>query len=182
MSNSKTIWATLGGVLSSFLAFIGIIGCCGLPILAGVLSFLGIGASQLTFFAQYRWWFIGFAILSLAFGFWQVYFRKPKGNCCTTSEETTESCCSPKSEEKSTCCGGETDKPKQSKSQLFQKIFLWAGAIIILMMLLVGLEEKQTTPADGDCCPAQTEAVQPSSCCPSQPETTQQPATCCPSN
>ena len=65
MSNKKTVWSTVAGILSSVLAFLGIVSCCGMPILAGILAAFGIGASQLSFFAEYRGWFIGFAIVSL---------------------------------------------------------------------------------------------------------------------
>lgn len=184
MSKSKTVWATIGGVLSSLLALLGVVGCCGLPILAGVLSFLGIGASQLSFFAEYRGWFIGFAILCLLFGFWQVYFRNPKKGCCGDTKESSGGCCSPKVEEKNNCCGGDPEPSKKTKSQLFQKIFLWAGAIIVIMMLLVGIEEKQNNAStDGGCCPPQTEVTKQSGCCPApatKPETP--PTSCCPGN
>lgn len=45
MSNTKTIWSVIAGLLSSVFAFLGIVSCCGMPILAGVLTALGIGAS-----------------------------------------------------------------------------------------------------------------------------------------
>ena len=51
MSDKKTIWSVIAGILSSVFAFLGIVSCCGMPILAGVLAALGIGASQLSFFA-----------------------------------------------------------------------------------------------------------------------------------
>lgn len=180
MSKSKTVWATVGGVLSSFLALLGVVGCCGLPILAGVLSFIGIGASQLSFFAEYRGWFIGFAIICLLFGFWQVYFRKPKKSCCSTGEEQAESCCSAPPKEPSGCgCGNDSEQPGKPKSQRTQKIILWIGAILVVLMLLLGVEEKQNNTAiEGACCPPQTETIKQSGCCP-EPET--QPTSCCPS-
>ena len=52
MSDKKTIWSVIAGILSSVFAFLGIVSCCGMPILAGVLAALGIGASQLSFFAD----------------------------------------------------------------------------------------------------------------------------------
>ena len=50
MNQRKTIWATVAGIFSSILAFLGVVSCCGMPILAGILATLGIGASQLRFF------------------------------------------------------------------------------------------------------------------------------------
>ena len=63
MSNKKTVWSTVAGILSSVLAFLGIVSCCGMPILAGIFAALGIGASQLSLFAEYRGWFIGFTLV-----------------------------------------------------------------------------------------------------------------------
>ena len=59
----------IASVISPLLALLGVISCCGLPILAGILATLGIGASQLSFFAEYKGWFIGFpsSPYSLAF-------------------------------------------------------------------------------------------------------------------
>ena len=76
MSKSGTIWTMIASVLSPILALLGVISCCGLPILAGILATLGIGASQLSFFAEYKGWFIGFAIISLLFGFIKHISRK----------------------------------------------------------------------------------------------------------
>ena len=175
MSKSKTIWTTIMGVLSSILAMLGLVGCCGLPILAGILAALGIGASQLSFFAEYRWWFIGFAILSLLFGFYQVYFKK-KGSCCGTEKENS-------------CCASESEKTGKPKSRLFQKIFLWTGAVIIVAMLVIGFNESKTVNSpNGGCCPTE-ELIQiqdNSGCCPAtQPTTTetqkeQKAPSCCP--
>lgn len=171
MSKSKTIWATVMGVLSSILAFLGLIGCCGLPILAGILAGLGIGASQLSFFAEYRWWFIGFAVLSLLFGFYQVYSKK-KGNCCGTENNT--SCCSTNSEEGT--------KPK---SLLFQKLFLWIGTTAITIILIIGFKENNAVNSVNEgCCPAEEVIPNNESCCPGtqslQPKLEQVPTSCCP--
>lgn len=162
MSKSNTIWATIVGVLSSMLAFLGMMGCCGLPILAGVLAWLGIGASQLSFFAAYRWWFIGFAVVSLLFGFWQVYFKKSKG-CCETAA--------------SSCCSGDAGKPK---SQLFQKIFLWIGVAVITAMLIIGFKENSTAglPVES-CCPDKEVIQSNEGCCP-EAEPVQPVESCCP--
>lgn len=136
MSKSKTIWATVAGIFSSILAFLGVVSCCGMPILAGILATLGIGASQLRFFAEYRGWFIGFAILSLLVGFRQVYFKKPGGCGCGCAT---------------------ADEKKPVKSQAVQKIFLWIGAALIVAILFAG--NRPETKNDGNCCPVQN------SCC-----------------
>lgn len=168
MSKSKTVWSTVVGILSSLFALLGIVSCCGLPILAGILATLGIGASQLSFFAEYRCWFIAFAIVSLLFGFYQVYFKK-SGECCTTQESAATSC----------CCTGTSGDTGNSKSQLFQKIFLWIGAVIIGVVLLIGSNDD-TAVSDSGCCPV--EKVDESGCCPAAKsvETPKTPASCCP--
>ena len=63
MDKKKTIWSGITGVVASVLAFLGVVSCCGMPIIAGILATVGIGASQLSFFAEYRGWFIAFAII-----------------------------------------------------------------------------------------------------------------------
>lgn len=149
MSKSKTLGAMIVGVLSSVLAFLGLLGCCGLPIIAGFLALLGIGASQLSFLEAYRWWFIGLAAISLLFGFYQVYFKK--SNCCCV--EDNRGCCS--------------EEPKKPASSLFQKTTLWIGAVAIVVLLVMGLTgNKGAVTSSGDgCCPVEQE--QPATdCCP----------------
>lgn len=150
---SKTIGSTLIGIFSSILALLGVVSCCGLPILAGILASLGIGASQLSFFAQYRWLFIGLAIVALLFGFYQIYFRKKK-NCCT---ETVE---------ENSCCSTVSPK-KKSKSILFQKIFLWVGAVAIIIILLIGFKEGSSSeiPAADNYCSTEESTQTSGSCC-----------------
>jgi len=173
MSKKSVIGTTSVGILSSLLAFLGVVSCCGLPIVAGVLAWLGIGASQLSFFAEYRPIFIGVAIVALLFGFWQVYFKK-KSSCCTTT-----SCC------------GTTDKQEETskpKSNIFQKIFLWIGAIVIALMLILGEQNAPAEQSNDSLTPQfQLQSV-PSSCCPAEPaketvqEKSNQSTGCCPQN
>lgn len=177
MSNRKTIWSVIAGILSSVFAFLGVVSCCGMPILAGVLAALGIGASQLSFFVEYRGWFIAFAIISLLFGFYQIYFKRSCSCCC---EEN----------------GSDKSLKKQARARGFQKIFLWVGAVIILVLLFVGNRAKQPT-SGSSCCPTQQEAILPAGegCCGSvAPEKTEscceaanemparKPGSCCESN
>lgn len=118
MGKSGTIWSMIASVISPLLALLGVISCCGLPILAGILATLGIGASQLSFFAEYKGWFIGFAIISLLFGFYQVYFKKETCGCGTNVSET--------------------NLKRRSKSKSFQKFFLWLGVAILVFVLFIG--------------------------------------------
>lgn len=142
MNNKKTIWSTVVSILSSVLAFLGIVSCCGMPLLAGVLAALGIGASQLAFFAEYRGWFIGLAIVSLLFGFYQSYFRTC--NCCGNDSEEA--------------------KRKKARSIAIQRVFLWAGAIVVTALLFAG-NGKQTNTSTS-CCPVgQEETIMQTDCC-----------------
>lgn len=148
MSKKSVIGTTSVGIVSSILAFLGIVSCCGLPILAGALAWLGIGASQLSFFAEYRPVFIGVAIAALLFGFWLVYFRK-KGSCCPQNS----------------CCSESPAKEEKPKSQLFQKTFLWIGAAVVIAMLVMG-NQANPIPESDPFAPAVQIKNQPSGCCP----------------
>lgn len=165
MNKKKTIWSGITGVIASVLAFLGVVSCCGMPIIAGILATVGIGASQLSFFAEYRGWFIAFAIVSLIYGFYQAYFKK-----------------------KSCCCSKDTSEQQPKSSGIMPKIFLWAGAVITALALFMETPESGASDSSG-CCPAQatdccgaefttetgtgccqsaTESIPQSSCCPSQ--------------
>ncbi len=149
MSKKSVVGTTSVGILSSILAFLGVVSCCGMPIIAGILAWLGIGASQLSFFAEYRSLFIGIAIVALLSGFWQVYFKK-SFSCCAT----VNSCC------------GTSEEDEKPKSKIFQKIFLWIGAIMIIIMLIMGnqnVPDSETIPF----APGLQLQSQPSGCCPS---------------
>lgn len=131
MNKLKTIGSTVVGVFSSVLAFLGLVTCCCLPILAGILASIGIGASQLSFFAEYRIYFIALAILSLLFGYYQLYFKKQK-NCCDSTGNDL-------SEKRNSCCTDQVEeKQNRPKSQKFQKIFLWIGTVIVAATLIGG--------------------------------------------
>lgn len=160
MNKKKTIWSGITGVVASVLAFLGVISCCGMPILAGILATLGIGASQLNFFAEYKGWFIAFAIISLIYGFYQAYFRGAKG-CCASSETET----------------------KGKKTSVLAKVFLWIGTIITLLALFSETPGNSDSNASG-CCPTQVSDpctsgcnTENSGCCPSKDD--QQEAECC---
>lgn len=168
MNKSKTIISSTLGVLSSCLSFLGIISCCGLPIIAGILASIGIGVSQLAFFAEYRTVFIALAIGSILFGFYQVYFKKNK-TCCNSNKEDSkqneDSCCSEQSESR--------------KSQRIQKVFLWVATAVVIFMLIWGNEFNSIEASvnsvpievreEPTCCPNEntiTEETKPVSCCP----------------
>ena len=131
MDKKKTIWSGITGVVASVLAFLGVVSCCGMPIRAGILATVGIGASQLSFFAEYRGWFIAFAIISLIYGFYQAYFRKKS------------------------CCCSETSSAQQKKgNSIMPKVFLWIGTVITVLALFMGTPESNASQTSG-CCPVE---------------------------
>ncbi len=111
MSKSKIFGATGVGILSGLLASLGFVTCCGFPIIAGVLSAVGIGASQLSFFAEYQPYFLLFAIISLGVGFWMLYFRSGKSSSCCAPQSDSNSCCAPKPQPQSSCCTPKVEQP-----------------------------------------------------------------------
>jgi len=68
--------AATGGVAGALAA----IGCCILPLVLFSLGVGGVWVGRLTSLAPYQPWFIGFAAVSIGYGFWQVY-RRPKAAC-----------------------------------------------------------------------------------------------------
>lgn len=141
MDRRKTIWSGITGAIASVLAFLGVVSCCGMPILAGGLAALGIGASQLSFFAEYKGWFIAFAIIALIYGFYQAYFRSAK-NCCASSSESDT---------------------KEKKRSILPKVFLWIGTFITLAALFTATPENSDASASG-CCPSQVSSSCTSGC------------------
>lgn len=178
MNKLKTIGSTVVGIFSSVLAFLGLVTCCGLPILAGILASIGIGASQLSFFAEYRIYFIALAIISLLFGYYQLYFKKQKACCDSTGNDL--------SKEVNSCYTDQVEENRnRPKSQKVQKIFLWMGTVVVAVTLVWGshmdnspiektanddsldsqqisIEKKEVLPSNDTI--AQTE-IQSSGCC-----------------
>lgn len=182
MSNKKFITTSFVGLLSSVLAFLGIISCCGLPLIAAFLAWFGIGASQLSFLSEYQYLFTGIATTALLYGFYTIYFKKEK-------ESNSAACCS--AEEKETT--GETNCCTPSKnSSLLEKVMLWIGVVAVATTFF--MDNDKTSNTQQGCCP--TEVPEPSkqlkaksSCCPTAPSNTSQSeqsiapekkTTCCP--
>lgn len=142
MNKKNEISSSLVSLLSSVLAFLGIVSCCGFPLLAAGLAWLGIGASQLNFLSQYQWLFISISIVALIYGFYTVYFKKPKStNCCDTKVEeqtVTNSCCT-----------------KTPRTNLFAKTMLWIGLTVILSTFFMNRSTEKSS--EENCCPAPKE-------------------------
>ncbi|MGL6225165.1 MAG: hypothetical protein ACRC10_00895 [Thermoguttaceae bacterium] len=160
---SNTLLATIAGIGSAGLVFLGMVTCCGMPLLAGILATIGVGASQLNFLAKYQGVFMGIAIVSLMFGFYQAYFAR-KSSCCGGTPTNQKNCCLMETDESAAT-------PKSSRFQQFQKIFLWIGAIIVGAALVFsgnkGVTES-TTKEDRIFNPSDDFIVEESStsCCP----------------
>lgn len=130
----KSILSTVASVLSSVLAFLGIVSCCGMPVVAGILATLGIGASQLDFLSEYREWFIVCAVGFLLYGFYSAYFKK-SDNC---------SCCS---------ANNDNELRKRKRSTLIQRSILWLGTIITIAVLFgSSMTATDNRNNDENCC------------------------------
>lgn len=136
--------STLAGVGAALLAVLGSVTCCGAPILAGILASVGIGASQLSFLHDIQPYLIAIALISLAIGFYRLYFKKDQ-SCCATSSKDANS-------------------PSKRKS----KLFLWVVTALTVGMLIYTNNMNANNNGDSDrveesCC---TKPQEKTSCCP----------------
>ncbi len=165
MSKKSALGATSVGVLSSLLAFLGFVSCCGMPILAGILSSIGVGATQLSFFAEYQPYFLLLSIISLGFGFWSLYFRRSGSGCCAPQPTKTDSCCTPKKtvvkptvsrcapkgdqvkftptapvvEKSAQSCCDSSPKKKMSFKAALPQIIIWVAALFVAKILYIDM-------------------------------------------
>ncbi len=68
--------AATGGVAGAIAAS----ACCILPLVLFSLGVGGVWVGRLAALSPYQPWFIGFATVSIGFGFWRVYGR-PRADC-----------------------------------------------------------------------------------------------------
>lgn len=184
MNKKNLVTTSAVGLLSSALAFLGIISCCGFPLIAAFLAWFGIGASQLSFLSKYQYLFTGIAIIALLYGFYTIYFKKEK-------ESNSAGCCSVEVKENT----GETNCCTPSKkSSLFAKVMLWIGVVAVATTFFMDNENVNTSNTQQGCCPTEVPELSKqikakSSCCPadlsdvSESEQTIAPekkTTCCP--
>ena len=140
MTRKKLVTIPIVGLLTSVFSFLGIISCCGFPLIAAFLAWFGIGASQLSFFSEYQWLFTGIAMIALAYGFYIVYFKraktKPVTDCSTEeNKELTISCCTP-----------------SKKSNWLPKPMLWLGVIAVSASFLLNENVNSEGQMQPDCC------------------------------
>lgn len=126
MSKKNLVTTSTIGILTSILAFLGIVSCCGFPLIAAILAWIGIGATQLNFLSEYRMLFSSIAIVAILYGFYQVYFKKAQ------------------TEGQNLCC-----KPSVKKN-VFAKLMLWIGLIAVISSFFVNNKENEIS--DTECC------------------------------
>jgi len=183
MSKKNVVTTSFVGLLSSVLAFLGIVSCCGFPLIAAFLAWFGIGVSQLSFLSEYKYLFTGMAVLALLYGFYTIYFKKAKA-----SKES--SCCSSKVEkntEESNCCTFSVNY------NLLSKVMLWFGVIAVTASLIMGDGDTESSNVKSNCCTEEisepvnqvqsTDSIStPKPTCCSEPEqviTTMKKTSCC---
>lgn len=72
----RASYAAAGGVVGALAAS----ACCIVPLVLFSLGVGGVWVGRLAALSPYQPWFIGFAAVSIGYGFWQVY-RRPKAAC-----------------------------------------------------------------------------------------------------
>ncbi|MCT4637904.1 MAG: MerC domain-containing protein [Bacteroidales bacterium] len=158
MNKKNVVTSSLVGLLSSVLAFLGIISCCGFPLIAAFLAWFGIGASQLSFFAEYHTLFTVLAVVALIYGFYIIYLKKDKGSCCDTESQ----------KEQSSCCD-----PKKKRSGWLAKSMLWIGVIAVISTFFMDNKPAETPQTTDKCCTTVTKK---------EPITIQKESSCCTTN
>ncbi len=109
-ANGRKGWFAAGGVLGALLAS----SCCIVPLALISLGVSGAWIGSLTALEPYKPIFIGVAIIFLAGGFWQIYFKKP------------EPC------EDGTICA----RPETSR---MTKAALWFATVLVLLAITIDL-------------------------------------------
>jgi len=151
MTKTKQVTTVVVGLLTSLLAFLGIVSCCGLPLIATFLAWLGIGASQLSFFSEYKSVFTTTAIIALIYGFYTVYIQKKAdksidfSNC---NDENEANCCS-----------------SQGKSNHLVKILLWISVVALITTFSLDAKTKDPVKPIGEIPRAMETSREKTLCC-----------------
>ncbi len=149
--NKKTeVSSSLTGAVLSLLSALGLISCCGFPILAGALAWLGIGASQLSFLEKYHTLITIFAIAALLYSFYILYVKELISKK-DHSSNLDPSCCS---------------TPKKGSNKI-AKLFFWIGVLAVAFSIYSKNANAKPEVQDSCCETEQTETKTPpaSSCC-----------------
>lgn len=141
MNRKNEISTSLVSFLSSVLAYLGIVTCCGFPLVAASLAWLGIGASQLHFLSQYQWLFTSIAIMSLIYGFYTVYFEN-------LNQQEFSNCCGDEAKEKDTvACSNQ-----KGNSKWLAKAMLWIGLVLVTSSFFIGSQPNKHEASSTVCC------------------------------
>lgn len=98
--------AATGGILAA----LAMTSCCILPLTLFSLGATGSWIGSMGAMYQYKWYFVAFAVATLGYGFYKVYWYTPKK-----------------------CADGTCVRPL---NQRFMKISLWAATVIVSASLL----------------------------------------------
>ncbi len=75
---ARSPWATVSlGVMGA----LAMMSCCILPLALVSLGITGVFVGRLSSLYQYHWYFLAFASVTLAYGFWKVYRPIPVDQC-----------------------------------------------------------------------------------------------------
>jgi len=153
MKKKNNVTGSIIGLLSSILAFLGMISCCGFPLIAAFLAWFGIGASQLNFLSEYQSLFSIIAIIALLYGFYTIYFKNAKTNnssdCCDTT---------PADESAAPSCGS-----RSKTSNGLAKGMLWVAAVAVVASFAI---KKDVNSIEGTVPSCQPTSVNTPACSP----------------
>lgn len=144
MKKKNVIVSVVISLFSSIFAFIGVVSCCGFPLLASILALIGIGGSQIEFFAKYKILFQLIAIGSLMYGTYMIYFRKKLSN--SEKEKNIQNA------NGNQCCSA---KPQNKK---IPKIILWIGYLAFFLTLFITNSSEVESPKT-ECCDIKTDTT-----------------------
>lgn len=103
----RSLWATISLGAMGALAMMS---CCILPLVLVSLGVTGVFVGRLSSLYQYHWYFLAFASVTLAYGFWKAYRPIPAD----------------------ACAGGTCARPM---NRTVMRAILWLSLVIVLVAL-----------------------------------------------
>ncbi len=98
--------AATGGILAA----LAMTSCCILPLVLFSVGATGAWIGRMGAMYQYKWYFVAFAVATLGYGFYKVYWETPK-----------------------VCADGTCARPL---NQRFMKTSLWVATVVVIASLL----------------------------------------------
>jgi len=138
MKKKNVVTSSIIGLISSALAFLGMISVCGFPLIAAFLAWFGIGASHLDFLSQYKSLFTATAIIALLYGFYTIYFKNK-------TDTSASGCCKPSNNNKLNCGNS------SPKSNNLAKTMLWIAAFVVVGTFFMNNDKKDSTAINQNC-------------------------------